>query len=30
MLDWRWLDRQAGTWPALVHYRSDGLTYLHW
>jgi hypothetical protein len=30
MLDWRWVDRQAGTCTALVQYRRDGLTYLHW
>jgi hypothetical protein len=30
MLDWRWLDKQERTWTALVQYRRDGLTYLHW
>jgi hypothetical protein len=30
MLDWRWLDKASGTWTALVHYRRDGLPYLHW
>jgi hypothetical protein len=29
-LDGRWLDEAAGTWTALVQYRRDGLTYLHW
>ena len=30
ILDWRWFDRGEGTWTALVQYRRDGLTYLHW
>jgi len=30
MLHWRWGDKQAGTWTALVQYRRDGLMYLHW
>jgi hypothetical protein len=30
MLDGRWIDEQLGTWTALVQYRRDGLTYLHW
>jgi hypothetical protein len=30
MLDWRWVDKQAGTWTAIVQYRREGLTYLHW
>jgi hypothetical protein len=30
LLDWRWVDKPAGTWTALVQYRRDGLTYLHW
>jgi len=30
LLDWRWLDKAAGTWTALVQYRREGLTYLHW
>jgi hypothetical protein len=30
MLDWRWIDKRASTWTALVQYRRDGLTYLHW
>jgi hypothetical protein len=29
MLDWRWADKQAGTWSALVQYRHEGLTYLY-
>ena len=30
MLDWRWSNREAQTWTALVRYQRDGLTYLHW
>ena len=30
MLAWRWVDRQEGTWTALVQYMRDGPTYLHW
>jgi hypothetical protein len=30
MMDWRWLDKHARTWTALVQYVRDGLTYLHW
>lgn len=30
LLDWRWVDKPEGTWTALVQYRREGLTYLHW
>ena len=30
MLDWRWVNTQQGTWTAMVQYRREGLTYLHW
>ena len=30
LLDWRGVDKPAGTWTALVQYVRDGLTYLHW
>jgi hypothetical protein len=28
-LDWRWLDKQSGTWTVLEQYQRDRLTYLH-
>ena len=27
---WRWIDRDKGTWTALVDYSRDGLLYSHW
>lgn len=31
MLQWRWVDKHAGTWQALVRFgRDNGLTYEMW
>lgn len=30
MLAWRWLDKEQGTWSALVRYSRDGLSHEHW
>ena len=29
LLSWRWLDKDAGLWVAVVRYRRDGLLYEH-
>jgi hypothetical protein len=29
LLSWRWLDKDAGLWVAMVRYRRDGLLYEH-